>query len=127
MKAKRWLVLVLFATVCLFGLSIYWIYHTPIVEGEFNELVISTPGQKVRVIEDKEQIRNIIEQINTRSRSWHPQNGFRYDYLPHGVLTFKKGSEKVELGMVLPKGNVVTKYWEVETGFEMAEGLKKSR
>jgi hypothetical protein len=40
------------------------------------------------------------------------------------MLTFKKGSEKVELGVVLPKGNVVTKYWEVETGFGFGGGSR---
>ena len=122
--AKKRLIPGFFAAVCLLGISVYWIYRAPIVEGDFDELRVSTQGQEVKVIVDKEQIREIMEQINTSSRSWHPQNGFRYDYLPHGMLTFKKGSEKVELGVVLPKGNVVTKYWEVETGFGFGGGSR---
>jgi hypothetical protein len=91
---KKRLPIIILSFACLIGLGVYWIYHYPIVEDHFDELMISKDGQIVYVIDDQEQIRKIIDKINTSPRSYHPQNGFRYDYLPHGVLIFKKGPEK---------------------------------
>jgi hypothetical protein len=124
LRIKKWIPITILSLTCLIGISGYWIYHYPIIEAGYNELTISKDGQIVYVIDDQEQIRKIIDKINTSPRSYHPQNGFRYDYLPHGVLIFKKGSEKKEVAFVMPKRNVVTKYWEIETGFDFGKDLQ---
>ncbi|MEL3974410.1 hypothetical protein AAEO50_19145 [Rossellomorea oryzaecorticis] len=121
MRIKKWIPITILPLACLIGITVYWFCHYPIIEDDYTELSISKDGQIVYVIDDQDLIRKIIDKVNTSPRSYHPQNGFRYDYLPHGVLIFKNGAEKRELAFVMPMGNVVTKYWEIETSFDFGE------
>lgn len=116
---KKYLVLstvFIFLLVMLF--TIIWAYHHKIIDGHYTRLTIKEMGGTTKSISDIDEINKIMDDINNSPRSFNPNNGFRYDYLPHGVLIFENAEEKIELGFVISKGNVVTKYWEIETGFE---------
>lgn len=76
------------------------------------------------VIENKEEINKIISHINNSPRTFKPNWGFRYDNMPHAILIFENDKEKVSLGFVIPKGNALTKYWEIETNFEFIKDME---
>ena len=108
--------LFIFLLIILF--TIIWGYNHKIIDGHYTRLTIKEMGGTTKSISDIEKINKIMDGINNSPRSFNPNRGFRYDYLPHGVLIFENAEEKFELGFVISKGNVVTKYWEIETGFE---------
>ncbi|MEH7444167.1 hypothetical protein V7201_17785 [Bacillus sp. JJ1122] len=100
--------------------TIIWAYHHKIIDGHYTRLTIKEMGGTTKSISDLDDINKIMDDINNNPRSFNPNNGFRYDYLPHGVLIFENAEEKVELRFVISKdkGNVITKYCEIETEFE---------
>lgn len=82
-------------------------------------------GKTTMVIENKDEIDKIISQINNSPRIFNPNfSGFRYDYMPFGMLIFENDQEEVKIGFILPKGNVITKHWEIKTNFEFGKDVK---
>lgn len=117
--AKKKLVLSILSILLLSILfTIIWAYHHIIIDGHYTRLTIKEMGGTTKNVTDIDEINKIMDEINNSPRSFNPNRGFRYDYLPHGVLIFENAEEKFELGFVISKGNVVTKYWEIETEFE---------
>jgi hypothetical protein len=85
-------------------------------------LTITKMGKTTEVIEDKTEIIKIIAQINNSPRTFNPNfSGFRYDYMHHGLLIFENNKEKVKIGFIMPKGNAITKHWEIKTNFEFGK------
>jgi hypothetical protein len=101
-----------------------WVYNNKIVDGNYDRLTITKMGETTDIITDKDEINNIISQINESPRKFNPNRGLRYDYLPHGILIFDNDKGKLEIGFVIPKGNILTKYWEIETEFEFGKDMK---
>lgn len=121
MKKTRYIILLIILLIAIGGI---WSYNYKIVDGEYDKLTITVHGRTEQIITDKERINNIIKRINDSERVFKPNSsGLRYDYLSHGILTFENNNEEYQIGFVIPKGNVVTKYWEVETEFEFAKVL----
>jgi hypothetical protein len=82
-------------------------------------------GETTEVIVNKKEIHKIISQINNSPRKFNPNTtGFRYDYMPHGMLTFENNKEKIQIAFIIPKGNAITKHWEIETNFEFGKNVK---
>lgn len=124
MTKKKWFIFILiFITIILLAIWI-WGHNHKIIEGQYDKLTITKMGNILYRIENKEKIDRIINQINANSRTFNPNNGFRYDHLRHGTLIFESQNEKMELEIVFPKGNVLTKYWEIETNFEFTDYLE---
>jgi hypothetical protein len=44
--------------------------------------------------------------------------------MPHGMLTFENNKEKIQIAFIIPKGNAITKHWEIETNFEFGKNMK---
>ena len=44
--------------------------------------------------------------------------------MTRGILIFENDEEKVELEFVIPKGNILTKYWEIETEFQFEKEME---
>lgn len=95
----------------------YWAYQHQIVSGDFDKLTITSMDNEIEIIDDKAQIARVISEINDSPRSFRLHDGFTYDHLPHGVLTFENETEKVEIGFLIKNGKTLTKYWEIDTGF----------
>jgi hypothetical protein len=122
MSKRKWIYLTTIP-ICLVCLLI-WLYHFKIIDGNYDKLTITKMGETMAVIENKEEIDRIIDQINQSSRMFQPKfSGFRYDYMPYGILIFENDQEKVKIGFVLPKGNVLTQYWEIETNFDFSRDV----
>jgi hypothetical protein len=82
-------------------------------------------GKTTDVINNKDDIDKIITLINNSPRAFNPNwSGLHYDYMPYGNLIFENNNEKVIVGFIIPKGNAVTKYWEIETNFEFGKDVK---
>ncbi len=109
---KRGLLLMFAAALTMFGA-----YHYKIMDGPYDKLTISNMDGIIHVIKDKGEIEMIVSKINEGKRSFSYNDGFTYDYLPHGILTFENKAEKVQIGYIETTGNTVTKFWEIETGF----------
>ena len=119
MVAKKKLVLSsLFVIFFIILFTIIWVYNAKMIDGHFTRLTIAKMGETTDVITDINEINKIVHRINNSPRTLNPNNGFRYDYMSRGTLTFENDEEKVEVEFVLPKGNILTKYWEIETEFE---------
>ncbi|MCM3664039.1 hypothetical protein M3204_06475 [Mesobacillus subterraneus] len=116
-KRKILLKVVLFIAVACF-VTLYWAYNYKIVSGMYEKLTITTMGKTTVTIENQSQITRIISEINESPRSFSFNNGFTYDYLPHGMLTFENDTEKVQIGFLIKNGNTITKYWEIDTDFK---------
>jgi hypothetical protein len=81
-------------------------------------------GKTTEVIENKDEIDKIISQINHSPRTFNPKiSGFRYDYMPYGILIFENDEEEVKIGFIIPNGNAITKHWEIETNFEFGKNV----
>lgn len=118
MAKKKLVFSTLFIFLLIILFTIIWAYHHKIIDSHYTRLTIKEMGGTTKSVSDVDEINKIMDDINNSPRSFHPNRGFRYDYLPHGVLVFENAEEKVELAFVISKGNVVTKYWEIETEFE---------
>ncbi|WP_139364886.1 hypothetical protein [Sutcliffiella halmapala] len=123
MKKKR-IITILVVISLLLSIALIWLYHHKIIEGQYNKLTISKMGDSLYVIHNKEEINRIMRKINTSPRTFHPTNGFRYDHLPHGTLLFENDNELVEIEIVFQKGNVLTRYWEIETNLEFGREVE---
>ncbi|MCA1054358.1 hypothetical protein LCM10_05115 [Rossellomorea aquimaris] len=121
MSKLRILTIILLSLSLLSGIALYGLYHYKIVRDDYTELLVWKDGQIVYEIDDTEQITAIKDKINKSPRHYRYDNGFRYDSVPIGVLTFKKAGKKKQLGFVTPEGNVFTKYWLIETKFDFGE------
>lgn len=78
----------------------------------------------VYVIEDKDLVNSVVRKINTSPRVFNADSpGFYHDTMYFGTLIFEGNAEKKTLAFKIPDGNVITKYCEVETGFDFAEDL----
>lgn len=109
------LIIVLGAAVLLTSV---WAYQHKILSGNFDKLTINgMDGTTIQIIEDTDEISKIVSKINESPRTFMYNDGFRYDHLPHGTLTFENKREKVQIGFILTNGNTVTKYWEIDTDF----------
>ena len=120
MRKKRWILL---TSLILILSSVYGFYNYKIIKGEYDSLTITKMGKTTAIINDIDEINKIIELINKSPRKFNPNRGFRYDYLPHGLLIFESENERFEIGFVIPKGNTLTKYWEIETNFEFGKDM----
>lgn len=118
MAKKKVVLSALFISILIILFAIIWAYNYKIIDGDFTRLTIKEMGGTTETVTDINEIKKIMHDINNSPRSFNPNSGFRYDYLPHGMLIFENAEEKFELGFVIPKGNVVTKYWEIETEFD---------
>ena len=118
MANKKPVLSTLFSLLLIILFAIIWAYHYKIIDGDYTRLTIKQMDGKTKTVTDINEINKIMHDINKSPRSFNPNSGFRYDYLPHGMLIFENAEEKFELGFVIPKGNVVTKYWEIKTEFE---------
>jgi hypothetical protein len=120
---KKWFVYItlLFSLIGL--VTFIWICNYKIIDGDYSKLTITKMGTTTDVIKNKDEIQSIINKINISPRKFHPNTLFHYDYLPHGLLIFQNDKEKVEIAFVIPKGNILTKYWEIETSFEFGKML----
>jgi len=116
-KRKILLKVILLIVVACF-VTLYWAYNHKIVSGKYNKLIISNMEKNTVTIEDQKVIARIISEINESPRSFRFDNGFTYDYLPHGMLTFENDTEKVQIGFIIKNGNAITKYWEIDTDFK---------
>lgn len=118
MAKRRRLITVFLILVSVVLLTAYWINQQKILSGEYDKLTISgMEGTTIQVINDPGEIAKIISAINESPRTFKYDNGFTYDYLPHGILTFENETEKVQIGFILTTGNAITKYWEIHTEF----------
>lgn len=122
---KKWFILTTLL-ICLITLStLIWVNNHKIIDGNYNKITITNMGRNTTdVIENKEEINKIINHINDSPRTFNPNRGFRYDNIPHAILIFESDKEKVSLGFVIPKGNALTKYWEIETNFEFVKDME---
>ncbi|MFS0864738.1 hypothetical protein [Fredinandcohnia sp. 179-A 10B2 NHS] len=125
MTKKTRNILGLFILVLLLILvALFWAFNHRIIEGSYDKVTITKLGESKSVITDKTEIENIMKTINDSPRTYNPQNGFRYDYVPHGFLQFENENEEVIVEFIIPKGNVLTKYWEIETEFEFGKDME---
>lgn len=124
-KKKKWFVYItlLFSLIGL--VTFIWIKNYKIIDGNYNKLTISKMGTTTEVIINTVEIESIINKINNSPRKFHPNTLLHYDYVPHGLLIFQNEKEKVEIEFVIPKGNTLTKYWEIETDFEFGKMLNE--
>ncbi|MEH7883908.1 hypothetical protein V7654_06240 [Bacillus sp. JJ1609] len=118
MTKKKLVLSSLFVIFFIILFTIIWVYNAKMIDGPFTRLTIAKMGETTDVITDIAEINKIVHRINNSPRTLNPNNGFRYDYMSRGTLTFENDEEKVEVEFVLPKGNILTKYWEIETEFE---------
>ena len=102
-------------------LSLFWLYNYEIIGEHFDKLTVTSMGRNLVTIEDKTEIARIISEINQSPRSFQHDNGFTYDYLQMGILSFENDMEKLEIGFIIRNGNTVTKYWEIDTDFQFGK------
>ena len=118
MAKRRKLITAFLILVTVVLLTAYWAYQHNILSGEYDKLTITgMEGKTIQVINDRDEIAKIISDINDSPRTFKYDNGFTYDYLPQGILTFENETEKVQIGFILTTGNTINKYWEIHTGF----------
>jgi hypothetical protein len=124
-RKKKWFVRTTLLAILVSLFTIAWFYHHKIIDGDYDKLTITKMGKTIAVIENKEEIDQIINKINHSPRTFNPNfSGFRYDYMPYGILIFENDREKLKVGFIIPKGNVLTKHWEIETHFQFGKDLK---
>jgi hypothetical protein len=121
---KKWFILAILLVFLIILFTMSWVYNYKIIDGNYDRLTITKMGETTHIITDKEEINKIINQINSSSRSFKLNSRFRYDYLPHGILIFENDKGTLEIGFVIPKGNILTKYWEIETEFEFGKDME---
>jgi hypothetical protein len=122
---KKWFVRTTLLACLVSLFTLIWFYNHKIIDGDYHKLTITKMGKTTDVIVNKDEIDKIINQINTSPRTFNPNiSGFRYDYMPYGILIFENDKEKFKIGFIIPKGNVLTKHWEVETNFGFGKDLK---
>ncbi len=109
-------VILLIAVACF--VTLYWANNHKIVSGRYDKLTITTMAKTTVAIEDQSEIAKIISEINESPRSFRFRDGFTYDYLPQGILTFENDTEKFQIGFIIKNGNTITKYWEIDTDFK---------
>ncbi|EDL64511.1 hypothetical protein [Bacillus sp. SG-1] len=120
---KLGIAVILFTFFILVGF-LYFLNGSKIIDGEYDKLTIMKVENVVYVIEDKDLINSVVRQINTSPRVFNADSpGFYHDTMYFGILIFEGNSEKKTLAFKIPDGNVITKYWEVETGFDFAEDV----
>jgi hypothetical protein len=124
-KSKgKWFVCITLLACIVSILTLIWFYNHKIIEGNYHKLTITKMGKTIDVIENKDEIDRLISQINNSPRTFNPNtSGFRYDYMPYGILIFENDKEEVKIGYIIPKGNALTKHWEIETNFEFGKDL----
>jgi hypothetical protein len=108
--------------VTLFSsVAIIWVYKHPIIYGNFDKITVIEGNEKIQVITNTQKIEEIINQINHSNRdlSFPPSSGFRYDWVGEfGILKLENTSESLEILYVVPNGNVLTKYFDIDTNFK---------
>ena len=118
MFKRKMLISLIFVLVSAVLLTFYWAYHHKILSGNYDKLTINgMDGATIQVIQEPDEIAKIISAINESQRTFMYNNGFKYDHLPHGILTFENNTEQVEIGIILTNGKTITKYWEIDTEF----------
>ncbi|MBT2694861.1 hypothetical protein [Bacillus sp. ISL-55] len=118
MAKRKKLINVFLILVSVVLLTAYWANQHKILSGDYDKLTVSgMEGTTILVINDRDEIGKIISAINESPRTFKYDNGFTYDYLPQGILTFENEKEKVQIGFIFTTGNTVTKYWEIHTDF----------
>lgn len=120
MIKRKKLISLIFILVIAVLLTSYWTFHYKILSGNFDRLTVSgMDGSTIQVIKDPAEIEEVISAINESPRTFLYNDGFAYDHLPHGILTFENKTEKMEIGFILTNGKTITKYWEIDTGFSL--------
>ena len=115
---KKWISYSVLLIVLISLSAIFWGYNHKIIDGNFHKLTVLSMEGKPEIIENQNKIDGIIEQINDAPRSFNPNSGFDYDYLPHSILMFENENEKIEVGYIIQTGKVLTKYWVIESNLE---------
>ncbi|WP_456279083.1 hypothetical protein [Bacillus sp. AK128] len=111
---------VVFAIVIISLIFIWVIFNNKIIEeNKYDKVSITKSGEIIQVITNKDDIQRLISEINNSPRTLTLRKGFKYDYLPHGVVTFENQKEKIEVGIVYPIGNILTRYWDIKTEFDL--------
>ncbi|MFT4415503.1 hypothetical protein ACLM5H_16735 [Fredinandcohnia humi] len=123
MNKKKWIgfsgiILILF----VFSI-ILWGYNHNIINGDYSKITIMKDGNVIEIIDDQKEVNLIVDQINNSPRSFHTEGGWKYDYLEHVILSFEGDEEKHLVGVPIKLGNVVTKYWEIETEFDFIKEM----
>lgn len=122
MAKRKKLITVFLILLSVVLLTAYWAYQHNILSGKYDKLIISgMDGTTIQEINNRDEIARIISDINESQRTFKYDNGFTYDYLPQGILTFENETEKVQLGFILTTGNTITKHWEIHTEFPYGE------
>jgi hypothetical protein len=125
-KKKRIIITTLFVILCS-SVVVIWLYNHRVISGNYNKITIIEASETIDVITDKQRIEDIISQINQSDRdlSLPPSSGFRYDWIGEfGILRLENTSETLELFYVVPNGNVLTKYWDIDTNFNFKDQSK---
>lgn len=123
-KKTRSIFGIILLVILLMLVFLFWAFNHRIIEGSYDKVTITKMGETKSVITDKTEIENIMKTINDSTRTYNPQNGFRYDYVPHVFLLFESDNEEVIVEFIIPKGNVLTKYWEIKTEFEFGKDME---
>jgi hypothetical protein len=122
---KKWVVRFTLLACLISLFMLIWFYNHKIIDGNYHTLTITKMGKTTAVIENKDEIDKIIYKINNSPRTFNPNfSGFRYDYMPYGILTFENDIEEFKIGFIIPRGNITTKHWEIETNFEFGKDVK---
>lgn len=115
---KKWISYSALLIVFISLSATFWGYNHKIIDGDFDKLTVLSMEGIPEIIENQIEIDRIIYQINNSPRSFNPNLGFDYDYLPQSILIFENENEKIEVGFIITTGKVLTKYWEIETNLE---------
>ncbi|WP_409253822.1 hypothetical protein V1502_07955 [Bacillus sp. SCS-153A] len=108
-------------SICFILVVSLKLYEYRIIDEKYEKLTIIKTEHVVYVITDEEQVNAIVEQINTRPRSFIPfSERVQHEPMFFGTLIFEGNGKKKKLIFTMPKGNVKTKYWEIDTGFDFA-------
>lgn len=106
-------------------LILYWAFNHKIISGKYEKLTITSTEETDVTINDQTEIERVIAEINQSPRSLKIDNGFTYDYLHHGILSFENDTEKVEIGFIIKNGNTLTRYWEIDTDLNFEGNIEK--
>ncbi|RPF50086.1 hypothetical protein [Aquisalibacillus elongatus] len=122
-KKKLWVIILVVSLIV--ASSILYAYNYKIVKGEYDQLTVTHMGEVTHVLNDQNKINEMINQINQSPRDFQFSNsGFKYDYLPHGILKLKNEQEEKGFRLVFHQGdqaNIITDSWEIKTKFNFSE------
>ncbi|NLP50081.1 hypothetical protein [Bacillus sp. RO1] len=101
-------------------LFVLWFYNHEVIDGEYSKLTIKMPDEGVTVIEEKERLVEIINDINKSPRNFGTETPW-YNYELASLIFENESGDSKALHYMMENQNIKISFGEIDTNIVFEE------